>query len=390
MRRFARSVLAAGVVALPARTLADPIQLRADALASTAAPAGLVTLEATAAASPGWSAEAVVWTGSAGDQGHTDVLVMAVRAHTADGLAGFRLGRFVESLGALQPRQIDGAAGRLRLPLRLDVEAYAGVPVESGLTTPRAWSWAAGGRIAQRIGDGGSIGVAYAEQRADGRLASEEVGLDAGAALGAHDDLGARLAYDLANPGLAELGVTASHRAKRWRTSLYLEQRAAAHLLPATSLFSVLGDVPATRAGAVTTWRAAPRLDVIADLGVQRVDRDVAPQLALRGQLRLDELGTSTLSGELRRDGVGTDTWTGARGAARIALPCALAVTSELELVVPDHAHGQGAMWPWGLVALAWERAGWQAAIAIEASASPEDRHRVDVLGQLGRRWGMP
>lgn len=385
-----RWLLAAGAIALPARAASDPLQLRADALASTAAPAGLVTLEARAAESPGLSAEAVVWSGSAGDQGHTDVLVMALRLRSADGTAGLRVGRFVESLGALRPIQIDGAAGRVRLPLRLDVEAYAGVPVEQGLTTSRAWSWAVGGRVARRIGDYGSIGVAYTEQRTDGQLATEEVGLDAGAAIGAHDDVGARLAYDLANPGLAELGVSASHRAKRWRTSVYLEQRAAAHLLPATSLFSVLGDVPATRAGAVTTWRAAPRLDVIADLGVERVDRDVAPQLALRGLLRLDDLGASTLAGELRRDGVGDDTWTGARGTARIALPCQLTATTELELVVPDHAHGQGAVWPWGIVALGWDRAGWQAAVAVEASASPEDRHRVDVLGQLSRRWGMP
>ena len=272
-----KRVLLAASVALPIRAAADPLQLRADALASTAAPAGLVTLEAHAAESPGLSAEAVVWSGSAGDQGHTDVLVMAVRLHSADGLAGLRLGRFVETLGALRPIQIDGAAGRARLPLGVDVEAYAGVPVPSGLTASRAWDWAAGGRIARRIGDGGSIGLAYAEQRSDGQLASEELGIDAGAALGAHDDVGARLAYDLANPGLAEVGVSASHRAKRWRTSVYVEQRAAAHLLPATSLFSVLGDVPAMRAGAVTTWRAAPRLDVIADVGAERVDRDVAP-----------------------------------------------------------------------------------------------------------------
>jgi hypothetical protein len=378
------------VVALDGRAAGDPLQLRADALASTASPAGLVTIEATGDAGPGLAAEAVVWAGSAADQGHADVLVMALRASTADGLAGLRLGRFVEALGALRPLQLDGAAGRLRLPLRLDVEAYAGVPVAAGLTTSRAWDWAAGARLARRLGDYGSLGVAYAEQRDDGRIVSEELGVDAGAALGAHDDVGARLAYDLANPGLAELALTASHRGKRWRTELYLEQRAASHLLPADSLFSVLGDVAAERAGVVTTWRAAPRLDVIGEAGAQRVDRDVAPQLTLRGQLRLDDRGASMLSGELRRDGVGDATWTGVRGTARIALPRALALTTELELVVPDHAREPGAVWPWALAALGWDHAGWQAAIAVEASASPEDRRRVDVLGQLGRRWGTP
>ena len=381
--------LAVGALIAGARAEGSPLQLRADALATTASPAGLLTLEADGSLDRRLSAEAVVWMGSA-DDARSDVLVMVLRAHTIDGRASARVGRFVASLGALRPVQLDGAAGRLRLPLQLDVEGFAGLPVLPGLMTSRAWNWAAGGRVARRIGDGGSIGVAYTQQREDGRLASEELGVDAGLALGRRDDLGAKLAYDLANPGVAEVALTASHRTKSLRTEIYLSYRAASHLLPATSLFTVLGDVPAERAGLVTTWRAAPRLDVIADLGARRVDRDVAPDLALRARLKLDERGASALTGELRRDGVGDDCWTGARGSARIALPRMFAITTELELVRPDHDRGRGTLWPWGLAALGWDDGTWQAAVAVEASASPEDRRRVDVLGQLGRRWGAP
>jgi len=370
-----------------ARAEASPLQLRADALATTASPAGLLTLEADGSLDGRLSAEAVVWMGSA-DDSRPDVLVMVLRAHTADGRASARAGRFVASLGALRPVQIDGAAGRLRLPLQLDVEGFAGVPVLPGLTTARTWNWIAGGRLARRIGDGGSIGVAYTQQREDGRLASEELGVDAGLALGRRDDLGAKLAYDLANPGIAEVALTASHRSKTLRTELYLSYRAASHLLPATSLFTVLGDVPAERAGAIATWRAAPRLDVIADVGARRVDRDVAPDVALRARLRLDDRGASAVTGELRRDGVGDDMWTGARCAARISLPRSFALATELELVRPDDDRGRGTLWPWALAALGWDDGTWQAALAVEASASPEDRRRVDVLGQLGRRWG--
>jgi hypothetical protein len=383
-----RRVLVVAAIAATSRADADPLRLRADALSTTASPAGLLTLEADAASGPGLSAEAVVWTGSLSDQSRGDVLVIAVRARTAEGRASVRVGRFVESLGALRPVHIDGAAGRVRLPFQLAVETYAGIPVLPGLATARSWSWATGGRIARSIGDAGSIGVAYTQQRDEGRLASEELGVDAGAAIGLRDDLGARLSYDLANPGIAEVAVTASHRSKALRTELYVSHRAASHLLPATSLFSVLGDVPAERAGVVATWRCAPRLDLVADLGARRVDRDFAPEVVVRARLRLDDLGTSALTGELRRDGVGDDTWTGARGAARIALPYSLAVTTELELVIPDHDRGLGSAWPWGLAALGWDNGTWQAAVALEASASPQDRHRVDVLGQLGRRWG--
>jgi len=156
----------------------------------------------------------------------------------------------------------------------------------------------------------------------------------------------------------------------------------------------VIGDVPSQRAGAVLTWAAAPRLDLTADAGARRVDSDVAPELTVRARLKLDERGAGALSAELRRSGVGnwasTSAWTGARGAARIALGHALWASTELELVRPDDPRGRGALWPWALAALSWDRGGWQAAAAVEASASPEYRSRVDSRFQLSRRWGMP
>jgi hypothetical protein len=375
---------------------ADPIQLRADALATTAAPAGLVTVAADGDMGPGLSAEAVVWagggtinsTGAVGDSAHAEVLVMTLRAHTADNRVSGRIGRFIESLGALRPVQIDGAAGRVLLPHRIDIEVFAGIPVVPDLAASRAWDWIAGGRVSRRIGNYGSVGLAYAEQREDGELVSEEVGVDAGASLGKLDDVGAKLAYDLANPGIAEATLSASHRFKKLRVELYSSYLAASHLLPATSLFTVLGDVPAERVGTTLTWKAAPRLDVGGDLGVRYADGDTAPEIVARVKLRLDERGKSALSGELRRDGVGDSKWTGLRGVARVALPHCLSASTELELVIPDHDHGLGAVWPWALVALAWDNGTWHTAIAGEADASPLDRRRVDVLLQLGRQWG--
>jgi hypothetical protein len=375
----------------PTPAAADPLRLRADALAGTASPAGLLVLDAGGALGPGLAAEAVVWLAGARTPGEGttgDVLVIAVRGQTRSGRLAMRAGRFVSALGALRPAHVDGGALRVRLPRRFDVEAVAGIPVEPGLTTGRAWDWIAGGRIARRIGDGGSIGLAYAQRRDEGRLALEELGADAGLALTARHDVGARAAYDLANPGLAELALTASYRRRAVRAEAYAMHRAASHLLPATSLFSVLGDVPAERAGAVVTWRAAPRLDAIAELGGRRAGGDLGAELVARARLRLDDRGASALGGELRRSGAGDDAWTGARATARLALPRAFVASGEFELVVPDVDRGRGAVWPWGLAAVSWERGGWQAAVAVEASASPEYRRRLDVLGQLGRRWG--
>jgi hypothetical protein len=391
------SVLAVTATALVAgagaAASADPLRLRADALATTASPAGLLVLEAGGATEPGLSAEAVVWIAGGGaldDGSRGDVLVIVVDAHSHDRTRAVKLGRFVAALGALRPVHVDGAAARLRLPLRLDAELTAGIPVTPGLATGRGSDWLVAGRAARRIGDWGSAGVAYEQRRDAGLIVTEELGLDAGAAIGRRGDLAGRLAYDLVNPGLAEVALTASHRGKSMRAELYAQHRAASHLLPATSLFSVIGDVPAQRAGAVITWTAAPRLDVIADAGARRVDRDVAPELTLRARLKLDPRGASSLSGELRRSGHGAAAWTGARGAGRLALPHALAVSAELELVRPDQARGRGALWPWALAAVSWEHGAWRAAVAVEASASPEYRSRVDALFQLATRWGVP
>jgi hypothetical protein len=276
------------------------------------------------------------------------------------------------------------------LPHRFDVEAYAGLPVKPGLATDRAGDWVAGGRVARRLGNYGSVGLAFLEQRDAGQLATEELGADAGFAIDKHDDLGARIAYDIANPGIAEIGATASRRKKSLRTDVYATYRAASHLLPATSLFTVLGATPAMRAGAMVSGKLFPRLEVSGDAGVRYLDGDAAPSLMMRTRLLLDERGTSALTGELRRDGIGDDAWTGARGAARIALPHALTASTEIELVIPDTDRGRGRAWPWALAALGWEHGAWNAAVAVEASSSPEYVRRLDALLQLGRRWGIP
>lgn len=380
------------VLALGSPVAADPIRLRADALATTSSPAGLLVLETSGAMEPGLSAEAVVWLAGAREperEASGDVLVIAVRARDRSGRATAQLGRFVSNLGALRPTHVDGVTARVRIPNRFDVAVFGGVPVlPTVVDASRAWDWIAGGRIARRIGDYGSAGIAYAQRRDGGRLATEEVGLDVGAAIDARNDVGARIAYDLVNPGIAEASVSASRRRGAWRTEVYARHRAASHLLPATSLFSVLGDVPSQRAGAVITWRAAPRLDVIADIAGRRIDDDFDEELVARARLRLDERGASSLGGELRRSG-GVSGWTGARGVASVAVANNITLSTELELVIPDDDRGAGAVWPWALVAASWKYGAWESAIAIEASASPEYRHRVDGLVQLSRRWSL-
>ena len=386
-----RAALLATVLAA-ASAAAEPLRLRGDALATTLSPAGLLVLDADGKLEERLSAEALVWLAGARTPGENttgDVLVIAVRGRSRDGKANARLGRFVSTMGALRPVHVDGGALRVQLPRRFDAEAVAGIPVVLGLGTGRAWDWMAGGRLSRRIGFGGSVGVAYAQRRDRGVRASEEVGVDAGAELTKRADVAARAAYNLVGGGLAEVMVTGSYRRGALRGDLYASQRSPAFLVPATSLFSVIGDVPAQRAGTVLTWRAAPRLDVTGDLAALRADDRLGPDVTARARLRLDDKGAGQITGELRRAGAGDDAWTGARLAARVPVSRQIVLSTELELVIPDDDR-RGTAWPWALVAASWRRADWEAAIAVEASASPEYTRRIDGLFQLSRRWEGP
>jgi hypothetical protein len=369
------------ILLLSSAAAADPLRLRGEALAQVSSPVGLLVLSADGAMRPWLSAEAVVWVGTEGG----DALVIAARARTSDGKLSGRLGRFVAAAGALRPVHLDGAQGLWRLPWRFDVELFGGVPVAPGLEG-RSWGWLLGGRLARRLGDWGSVGVAYLQRRESGALFTSELGLDAGAGLGDRTDVAGKLAFDLAGRGVAEAQLTASYRVGVWRAELYGSTRAASHLLPASSLFSVIGDVPSQRIGALLSLRAAPRLELAADLGARRIDDDVTPELTFRARLKLDERGDGLAGLEVRR----ADEWTGARATGRLPLGAGFRLSSELELVVPDDANGRGEVWPWGLVALSWRHGLWEAALAAEASSSPEFRRRLDVLAQLSRRWEVP
>jgi len=384
---IARGASMALIVAMARPAMGEPLRLRADALAttSTASPVGLVDLQAGGAVSDWLRADAIVWLGSADSQ--ADVLVIAARATAPRGLGEATAGRFVLNVGALRPLHLDGVDAHAHLPHRLELEAFGGAPVMPGFG-PRSWDWLAGGRAGRRLGDWGSAGVAYLEERDHGELSTQELGLDAGGALDAKSDASARLAIDLIARGVALAQVSAVRRVGAIKLEVYAVHRSPSHLIPATSLFSVLGDLPSQRAGGRMTWRAAPRLDLDLDLGARRAADAIGADLVGRATLRLDDTGRGALSLELRRDGAANTGWTGARGAARVPIGTLIAST-ELELARPDDA-ARGGWWPWALAAIGWRGGDWDAAIAIEASASPEYRHRVDGLVRVSRRWEAP
>jgi hypothetical protein len=364
------------------------LRLRADALvqteSNTQSPAGLIVLQGQESSRPWLDAEALVWGGATPDA-TADVLVLTLRLREPHGYGELRAGRFVLATGAIQPVQMDGAAAIGRTPGGLTAETFGGVPVASRFRS-RANDWIAGGRIAQTVASSATLGVSYVQRRDDGDIASEEVGGDLALYPVRWLDIAARGAYDLVWRGLADALVSAAVRSGDWRVELFASQRSPARLLPATSLFSVLGDFPSEMAGGTVRWRAAPRLDLLASGAAQSVGAELGSNEWARASLRLDDRGDANLGVEVRRQDVSTAQWTGVRAIASVPLGSGFRYASEIEVAVPDQPDGRGAAWPWGLLSLSWRsRAEWELAGAIEASSTPQYRYQTNALVRLSR-----
>ncbi|MGD0529458.1 MAG: hypothetical protein ABSE49_30250 [Polyangiaceae bacterium] len=366
---------------------AQPLRLRSDAIAETQSPTGLVVLQGEDSARPWIDVEGLVWAGAKPSL-TGDVLVLAVRLKEPHGYAEVRAGRFVVATGAVRPVQIDGAEAIARAPWGSTVETFGGLPVVPRFGA-RAYDWLVGTRVAQSVASRATLGVSYVQRREDGEISDEEVGADFATAPVRWLDLAARGSYDLTTPGIADALLSAATRVDDWRFELFAADRSPSRLLPATSLFSVLGDFPSQSVGGTVKWRAAPRLDLLASGAGQDVGGALGGNGWVRATLRLDDRGDGNMGLELRREDVSTAQWSGVRALCAQPLGHGLRYSTELEIVVPDHPDGRGAAWPWGLMALSWRsRNAWEIAGALEASSTPLHRYETDALVRVAYLFG--
>jgi hypothetical protein len=352
-------------------------------------PTGLIVLQGEDSKQPWLSAEGLVWAGAT-PSATGDVLTLSLLVREAHGYAQLHVGRFVLATGAVHPVQIDGADAIARAPWGSTVETFGGVPV-----VPRfgwvTYDWIAGGRVAQVFSSVATIGASYVQRRDDGDVSDEEVGADVAVAPARWFDLAAFGSYDLTDPGVAEARASAAAKVEDWRFELFASQLSPGRLLPATSLFSVLGDFPSQTLGATVRWRAAPRLDLLASGAGQDVAGGLGGNGWVRATLKLDDQGAGSLGLELRRVDVPGAAWSGARAVAMVPLGHALRYSNELEIAVPDQPDGRGAAWPWGLAALTWgPRCGWEVSGAVEASSTPLHRYETDALLRVSYAMEKP
>lgn len=368
------------------------MRLRGDALVDTqseaSAPTGLVVLQGEDKVRSWLGAEGLVWAGA--KPGATgDVLVLALHLREPRGHAEMRVGRFVLATGAMFPVQMDGADGIVRSPWGSSVEAFGGAPVVPRFGA-RAYDWLLGGRVAQSVPSLGTVGLSYVQRRDDGDISNEELGADLAATPTRWLDLAAKGAYDLTSPGIADARVSVAARDGAFRVELFASDQSPGRLLPATSLFSVLGDFPSQMAGGTVKWSAAPRLDVSAGGAGQLVGGELGGNGWLRSTLRLDDRGEGRLGVEIRRVDVSSARWTGVRAVGAQPLGRGFRLSSEIGIVVPDEPDGHGIAWPWGLMALAWRSRGWEVAAAAEAASTPTHQFETNALARISRGLELP
>jgi hypothetical protein len=384
----------AAFLTAPLGVRAEPYRLRADAYAGTTPAAGLVTLSAEAREGSTVDAEALVWTGGIEDRYGDDVMgeavIASIRLRHPSGRGDVRMGRLIYTGGAVRPLHLDGLVLTGRAPFGSTLELFGGLPVHAAYEG-RSYDWIVGQRFSQRVEDAAVVGVSYLQERDTGAIAREELGLDALVMPTRWLDASGKLALDVFRPGIADGRVAVAAHGELGRAEIFVLRRSPSRILPATSLFAAIGDVPSDRLGTTAFWRAAPRLDISATAAIESLGGDLGGDGSLRAGLRLDDEGQGEVAVEGRRRGTPDAAWTGIRAALRVPVVEDVTASTELELAIPDDPAGRGAVWPWGLFAMSyWPIHALEAAAAIEASSSPEYQAALSGLFRLTGRWDQP
>jgi hypothetical protein len=375
-----RALVAISILSFAWDARGDPLRIRGDAFVQSRSPVGLLVLHGEDRLKPWLDVETVAWVGSyrTSFDNAGDVQTLTVRIRDPRGLGEARIGRFVFTAGAIRPLHLDGARGLVRAPFGGAVEMFYGAPV-APRTGSRIYDTAVGGRASQSFGNVAVLGMAYAMMRKDARIADQELGPDLAISPTAHLDFAGRLAYDLVNKGPSDALASIAAHSRDVRGELFFTRRSPSRILPSTSLFSVLGDIPSTTLGGTLRFRAAPRLDLVATGGAINNGNDLGGYITARATLALDDDAAGTLGVEVRRQFVDTSRWLGARALLGLPLTQSFRLATEVELVRHDDAR----IWPWALVAFAYRMQAWDFAVGAEALRGRDERNELHALGRV-------
>jgi hypothetical protein len=346
---------------------------------------GLLVLRSGYRNSPYVDVDALVFVGATSDAWEGDVLSVSVLLREPHGYGQARLGRFIVGTGAVGPVQIDGAELTLRAWSGSHLSVFGGLPVvpEFG---PRSYDWLVGGRLGQQfLQDRVGLGISYLHRRDAGQIDAEELGADAALEAASWLSFQAIGSWSLIADGLAELRGAALLHDDGWQIELFGTRRIAARLLPATSLFSVIGAAASSTGGAEVSWRAFPRLQLGGTLALEGLDDELGYRAALRSTLRLADSGPGQIGVEAIRRKLADEGFVG--GAIRVQVPigAVFSANASAELVAADQPRDRGKLWPWLRMGASWTpSAQWLVAAAVGLRATPEYEREVFAMLRVG------
>lgn len=361
------------------------IPTNADLLLQGRPAEGVLVLRSGYRNSPYVDVDALVFVGANTDAWQGDVLSVSLLLREPHGIGQARLGRFIVGTGAVGPVQIDGGELTLRAFPGSSLSVFGGAPVvpEFG---PRPFDWVVGGRLGQQLfRDKLGLGVSYFHRRDDGQLDAEELGGDASLEAASWLSFHAIGSWSLIADGLAELrGAALLHNAG-WQVELFGTRRIAARLIPATSLFSVIGAAASSTGGAEASWRAFPRLQVGGTFALEGLDDELGYRAALRSTLSLADSGPGQIGVEAIRRKLAEEGFVGGAIRAQVPIGAVVQAHASAELVAADQPRDRGKLWPWLRAGASWMASEhWLLAAAVGLRATPEYSRDVYAMVRVG------
>lgn len=201
-----------------------------------------------------------------GQTAEGDVNIAYTEGRVLSNRFGLRLGRQLVSPGAARNLHIDGLSAQLALVRHLGLTVFGGAPVTPRFGVDRG-DGAVGGRIHWRQSFVSEIGVSAIHVLDDGRVAHQDVALDANYAVFRTVNLSTLARWSLAEQRLGEGNLVASWQPFR-RVELLADVRRTAPdlFLSRSSIFAVFSEETRDELGGGMALRLPRRVTLSADL----------------------------------------------------------------------------------------------------------------------------
>jgi len=194
-------------------------------------------------------------------QHDTDGAIPLAFLSTRYGPATLTLGRQLIAPGAARMARLDGANLVLDLPADFSAQGYFGAATTRRFHFDRG-TWLAGARLAKRMSTHGTVGFSLRQQRREGQVDREELGLDTLWTLGPVRAVG----FVFLSPrehGISEGELQLLYQpTPAWTVSGHVRRSTPGLRVGRASIFSVFGEGARDELGAHAQWRPDPYLDI--------------------------------------------------------------------------------------------------------------------------------